>query len=85
MALMLSDAVAETRKLAHGRNYGQAAAKALRSMGFSKPSISVRVARIVNDIGSPENVSLISAVTSYLGKEGGMKSTANRRQLVLSL
>ena len=42
-------------------------------MGFSNPSISVRVARIVNDIGADESKSLLHAVTAQLGKEGAAK------------
>lgn len=85
MALMLSTAVEETRRRAHGKNYGRVAAQVLRSMGFSRPTISVGVARIVNDIGSSDKDSLLTAVTSCLGKEGGAKSAANRKQLVFDL
>jgi len=73
MANTLSHAVEETKKLARRnkhRLYGQSAASALRSMGYANPSISVRVARIVNDIGADESKSLLHAVTAQLGKEG---------------
>ena len=76
----LSQAVEETKKKAQGKNYASAAFKVLRSMGFSKPKeVSVRIARIVNDIGADEKLSVFSAVLSALGKEGAQARQANAR------
>jgi 2-keto-3-deoxy-galactonokinase len=76
--LTLSKAVEKTKEEAKGENYATAAFKVLRSMGFSKPKVTtVRVAQIVNDIGADESVSVLSAVMSFLGKEGAEARKAN--------
>lgn len=86
MALTLSAAVEKTRKLAHGRRYALAAHRALQSMGFSSPrTVKVGPARIVNDIGADESVSVLTAVTSFLGKEGSRAKAQAGHQTWLNL
>lgn len=77
--LTLSKMVEETKTEAQGKNYAGAAFKVLRKH-FSQPKVtSVRIARIVNDIGADESVSVLSAVLSALGKEGAQVRQANAR------
>lgn len=86
--LKLSDAVTKTREAAKGKNYAWAAFQVLRSMGFKHPdTVNVGVAIIVNDIEADEKKSVLSAVTSFLGKEGAAarKAAAEQKSSQLNL
>lgn len=81
MANTLSRAVEETKAMARKDNiaYPLAAHKVLQSMGFQKPKgVTVRVARIVNDIAANESHTLLQAVMEKCARDSGWKRLWNR-------